>query len=130
MRKPKAIRGAALLTVILVVGAAGMVGFLALAHSSINRVINAQSVVQASDIRLKALGCLEEVLINIQADSSYVVPGSIVTSTATCVASSSVPAPGQLDILVKYTANNLQFGWHARVDTATAEILELYPRLN
>jgi hypothetical protein len=130
MHKPKALRGAALLTVILVVGAAGMVGFLALAHSSINRVINAQSVVQASDVRLKALGCLEEVLINIQGDPSYVVPGTIVTSTANCSATSSVPAPGQLAVSVRYIANNLQFGWYVRVDTATAEILELYPSLN
>lgn len=130
MHKPKTVRGAALLTVILVVGAAGMVGFLALAHSSINRVINAQAVVHSADTRLKALGCIEEVLINIQGDPNYAVPGSIITSTATCSATSSVPAPGQLAVSVKYTANNLQFGWYARIDTATAEILELYPSLN
>lgn len=130
MANLRSIRGAALLTVILVVGTAGMVGFLALAHSSISRVLNAQETIMASEVRLKTFGCLDEILINLKSDPAYVIPASLTTSTAICTVSSSVPAPGQLNIDIHYNSGSLYFGLHAQVDTATTDILELYPTLD
>ena len=121
-------KGAILLMTVLVMGAAAFVGFLALSRLSIGRVVNANEIVRASSLRAETYGCLDEVLIWLQADPDW-NETSVTTSDATCTVTVTTPQSGQRLIQVRLADSELQYGLNAVVTDADIEFVSITPTL-
>lgn len=124
----KPARGAILLMTIMIMGTAALVGFLGLSRASIGRIVDSNQLVQASGVRQKTYGCLEEALIQLQADPAY-AETSVVTGDATCTLAITTPGANQKLISVRYTESNLSYGLDVTVTEDDIAILNITPTL-
>ena len=127
-RLVKPARGAILLMTIMVMGAAALVGFLGLSRATIGRVVDANQLVNATAVRTKTQGCVDEVLIHLQADASF-ADTSVTTEDATCTVTITTPTSGQRLVQVRYTENNLSYGLNVTVTEDDIDILSITPTL-
>lgn len=121
-------RGAILLMTILIMGSAALVGFLGLSRSTIGRIVDSNQLVQASVVRMKTYGCLDEALIQLQADPSFADP-TLVTGDATCTLTVTTPQAGRRLLKVRYTENSLSYGLDVTVTDTDVSIISITPTL-
>ena len=124
----KPARGAILLMTVMVMGTAALVGFLSLSRTSIGRIVDSNQLVQASVVRAKTYGCLDEALIWLQADANF-AETSVTTGDATCTLTITTPVAGQRLVAVRYTENDLSYGLNVTVTDDDVDILSITPTL-
>ena len=124
----KPARGAILLMTVMVMGTAALVGFLGLSRTSIGRIVDSSQMVEASGVRAKTYGCLDEALIWLQADPSF-AETSVSTIDATCTVTITTPQAGQRLVAVRYTENTLSYGLNVLVTDTDVDILSITPTL-
>lgn len=113
---------------IMIMGTAALVGFLGLSRTTIGRIVDASQLVDATEVRAKTYGCLDEALIRLQADSNF-ADTEVTTGDATCAVTITTPTSGQRLIEVRYTENNLSYGLDVTVTEDDIDILSITPAL-
>jgi hypothetical protein len=109
-------------------GTAALVGFLSLSRTSIGRIVDSNQLVQASVVRAKTYGCLDEALIWLQVDANF-AETSVTTGDATCTLTITTPVAGQRLVAVRYTENDLSYGLNVTVTDDDIDILSITPTL-
>jgi|GEM_PF-2895514 len=127
-RLVKPARGAILLMSVMIMGTAALVGFLGLSRATIGRIVDSNQQVLASGVRTKTYGCLDEAMIQLQADANF-AGTSVTTGDATCTLTITTPVVGQRLLKVRYTENNLSYGLDVTVTDDDVDILSITPAL-
>ncbi len=117
-------RGSILIVIMMILGAATLVGFLALSRASLSRILDADNSVKAFTLREKVYGCMEEVLLQWRKDVNWASP-TVVTGVATCDVTVTSSAPDKRTAAVRFNENNYYFGVDVTIDTDTFEIVDL-----
>ena len=113
---------------VMIMGTAALVGFLGLSRTTIGRIVDSNQQVLASAVRMKTYGCLDEALIQLQADANFADP-DVTTGDATCTLTVTTPVAGQRLVQVRYTENNLSYGLDVVVTDDNVDILSITPAL-
>lgn len=87
-------RGVILIYVVLILGSVSLAAMAMLARGGIHAFADSTEGSASFAVRSELLGCLDEVLIQLQKDDLY-APANVSTGYATCQLSMATPASGQ-----------------------------------
>lgn len=106
MMKSRDQRGAVLFFIVLVLGAVSIGIFLILARMSLSGIIDVDEQERALEVRAGVFGCMDEVLIQLQANSDY-SEISVTTDSVTCNVDIQTPQAGERDVFIDLTTGNI-----------------------
>ncbi|MFA5945306.1 MAG: hypothetical protein WC802_00135 [Patescibacteria group bacterium] len=109
-------RGVVLLYTVLIMGSVSLLAFAMVARGSLGGFIDANEELSALQVRSSAMGCADELIIQLKKSSDY-APATIPVGTADC--NLTVTANGNTRSgLITLTQNSITRG--VRVDTTVA----------
>jgi hypothetical protein len=106
MRNLEQQKGAVLFFLVLVLGAASLSIFIVLARANLTGIIDVDEQERAIAVRSDVFGCMDEVLIQLQADSSF-SETTVTTDSITCNVDIQTPQAGERDVFIDLTAGNI-----------------------
>lgn len=117
-------RGASLLLIVLILGTVSFGALSVLARGSTDGLLNANDARVAETVRAKVMGCVDEVLIQLQKSADF-APATVTTGDAVCALAVTSPTAGQRLAVLTLTDQNFTRSVHVLVTVSPFAVNEV-----